>query len=937
MKPNLAPIVCTVVSILCAGVTVCAQTLSISSNDPPGAVRIHHSFDYALDHTDISSITPMIAVGNIGIFGMKPPLESDVPTTLAGVEGTFTLAPHKFGELTALGPPTMTVISVDFPKPDIYASMNPGDIFKILTASLNDEQWKSLTGPQGLSEADLNTDDQRELWTLALGFQGKVTIHKDDAEGHEIDKMDITNKLDQVRIHLNRKIEVILPTGENEWTLSNTENEHSRPQYTVDTTKSHSSAIAGFNPRMTVENTPKQSDIDFDNPALDAQIDTAGAVSVGALLTKIGAATRMDLVCDMHMELLPITMRPAAARVRAGDLLRAIAFDVSGAYRKVGPLYILTNDVMGLGTKAALIKEYELRAQTAGAAPVHAAGEKIGTGHTLMDLSLVNPKIDFTQAQLDRFKNEQTLNFNPSQMSLQLAPNELSPSQLAQVESQFANAMKHTNSSPFQPKRDGKIMLNCVPILTAVMDGLDGDLRFPNLNADYFFEMPQSLVKQRIQAAIESASASPDSQWKRMGIVLTGTSWKTEFVGLSPRRALRVTASTPKQAAELVTQANILGFNELWFNVFPAPQPNREGTTDAAQYSASAVLTAALNAAKPLGIGIYAHIDLLRWPPTTSPTLRDRDIRGDDSAEAQVRNQSLNYRTADESLPDASALPVLVSPSAAVVRQTLLECHDNLRTLAGLSGVVWDDAGGPGYFPNIENRVDKLGYTVDNRVDYILRTHVDPIDLYSDYNGDGVDLELPFMSDIFFGPRDPGLPTPNEQNWENFRESKLTSLLKNLSGALYGDGRHAPDIFPIIAAEQTKHNGTWYGTWDSTLSPLPRYHQDIWAGPSTRQYPRAADKQAKMESRRTYALCYQVFHNPYPVMVSTTRASMLGKSWNGLVVKLVKKRSAAGTPGTVEPDSSVLASMIDSMNTLRPGTVTAIKQDNAIKHAVQTH
>jgi hypothetical protein len=87
----------------------------------------------------------------------------------------------------------------------------------------------------------------------------------------------------------------------------------------------------------------KPGDLGFDGKALDAPVGVSGAMPLGKAVEAAAKATGLTLRAD------PCFTRSSAAfigdaKLRTGDALRAIAFDVQGAWRRVGDTFILAYD-----------------------------------------------------------------------------------------------------------------------------------------------------------------------------------------------------------------------------------------------------------------------------------------------------------------------------------------------------------------------------------------------------------------------------------------------------------------------------------------------------------------------------------------------------------------------------------------------------------------
>jgi hypothetical protein len=123
----------------------------------------------------------------------------------------------------------------------------------------------------------------------------------------------------------------------------------------------------------------KPSDLDYSDTALDGYVPLAGAKTVEDLVKRIAEATRMEIHADVRYGQLAVHLRtaPGADSARAGDLLKALAYSVTGTIRRLtgdkGSAYVLTDDRVGLGTRHARIADWlRVRSRSLGSAKADA-------------------------------------------------------------------------------------------------------------------------------------------------------------------------------------------------------------------------------------------------------------------------------------------------------------------------------------------------------------------------------------------------------------------------------------------------------------------------------------------------------------------------------------------------------------------------------------
>lgn len=101
--------------------------------------------------------------------------------------------------------------------------------------------------------------------------------------------------------------------------------------------------------RTVVENRLKPSQLAYRDRAFDAKVQVPANATVAEILKKVSAATGKEVLSDLRVSDRRVTYFGTEAR--AGDLLEALAFAVTGTYRRVQDSYVLTSDLVGMGTR----------------------------------------------------------------------------------------------------------------------------------------------------------------------------------------------------------------------------------------------------------------------------------------------------------------------------------------------------------------------------------------------------------------------------------------------------------------------------------------------------------------------------------------------------------------------------------------------------------
>ncbi len=323
--------------------------------------------------------------------GAEAPASDASITDVASAFGGIT---REFGSVTALAPESMVVLNTQPDPPNIMADMNPFGAIKLLAASLDDAQWQALTSEHGLGMADLTDDAQRSLF-LASFRDHRLWVGSEDPALKSLpaeqrgDVRDVSGQIETTRIRMGQSATIRLHDTQGKTIYFSpgrpdaAQRLHTwRPKYQPPLTR------YGATLKAAVPNTPKPSDLDWDTPALQASVSTAGLKTVGDLVSRIGQKTSLELYADPHYAAQTLTLRGTMSAAPAADLLRALCLCITGTFRKVGPAFVLTDDLVGVGVRRTQISQWEDSGEAirdrleeqAGSAMLH---RRIGSARTL--------------------------------------------------------------------------------------------------------------------------------------------------------------------------------------------------------------------------------------------------------------------------------------------------------------------------------------------------------------------------------------------------------------------------------------------------------------------------------------------------------------------------------------------------------------------------
>lgn len=723
--------------------------------------------------------------------------------TLSDISGEYGRLLERFGPVTALAPQTMTVVYSPPDTPNPYDGMPPSRVLKLLASTFTADQWKAFFSPAGLGYQDLTTDAQKSLFAAFFPGGHLVVIQdKPNATDDPLTKQDISgNALTQVHLRLGILMSVALQAAgkpEEHIFAGGDRPENAPVRYTMTNEQTYGADREfGAQVRESRPNLLKPSDLV--TSTLTALVPLAGIRTVRDLVIRIGLAQHLELYADARYAARTVTLAGVAKSAPAGDLLSALALCVCGTYRKVGPAYILTDDLVGLGVKHVLWKDFEAKA--ASLIPDAASSSPASSPYTAQDIPW-NPAdtVAFTPAQQAQFWKK--ARENPMQgvgnaFDLTLPFRQLSPAQQELAEQvQARNEKSHTETT-----LDGPVMLQAEPELTLTLPSLNGPVflydSYDNLLPPPALSPAEQAAQQtRMQAQMppQLRPALPDPTGSLRPVIQSFT-----------RRAVRL---APRDTAELIralAAMKTLGFNELWLQITPDPRLNAADPL--------LLLTQAAQAGRAASITVLPDLPLLRWAGA-SPALLDKDILGRTATEA---NKAAEYPQSD--------MYDTVTPFAPEVLDRLAGLVQSAGRLSNLGGMVWEDLTPAGYQafnlngfdPNMGS-VDALGYADAGRLALLRSVQVDPVDLYTNSSTDErAHVSVPDFDTDF------DLNRSLYNKWRSLRADSAKALATRLVSRL--TARFFPTAgavrLPLLVPPASDPFVSEYGSWDNFQGPLP--------------------------------------------------------------------------------------------------------------------
>lgn len=707
---------------------------------------------------------------------------------------------QEFGNVTAIAPLTMTVVYSPPETPNPYDGMPPGQILKLLSKTFTLEQWKAFLGPSGVGYMDMQEGTQKKLFE-SLFPEGHLLVIEDNPIGPNdlATKQDISGKpLTQARLHLGYMVSIALQyVGKpDEHVFAGTGETANAPKRYFMTNAQSNDVDHEFGALVheTLTNAPKPGQLPFDAAALTVPVPLVGIKTVDDLVAQIGKATRIEMYADPRYGARKVTVIGSAKSAPAHDLLQALAYCVTGTYRQVGPAFVLTDDVTGLGTRHALWKSFEEKAQAMlpGNGDVFAeTSPNPNMPYTVQDISWGGDPLAFTPAQREaywrKWRGNPEQSSNPM-MDLTLPFDQLTPAQqVVAQQAQQDNEKQHLDTT-----LDGTVMIQAEPMLELTLPALDGPV--------IVFQSYQGLLPYpSLTPAEEKANA------KRMEAEFPPPAGENVPVPIGPlrlvvrglaRRAVRIAPRTPREVTRALTALNTLGFNEAWIQITPAPKAAGDTT-------ALSLLAQAVGEAKAAGITVFPDLRLLRWGDGAPASLLDLDIAGKSGSKAFQEAGPDRYDT--------------VTPFAPDVSQRLRTLVQRISNMPGIGGMVWEEMTPTGYEGlkgNDQSPETEMGYAEAGRLACLRAAHTDPIDLYTNsFTDERAHVSVPGFGDF---NQDRALC----DKWRALRGQMAFTLARHLTSAL-PPLFNGPTRLPLIVPPSGSPYSSVYGSWDDFRQPPP--------------------------------------------------------------------------------------------------------------------
>ncbi len=734
-------------------------------------------------------------------------------TSLSNITAAFGETTISFGDVMAVAPSAMVLLNPNPGPPNIAADMSATTALSLLAASLTETQWSALTSEHGLGLSDLTDDTQRSLFH-ALFSDGHLYVGSEDPaladlpQEKRADVRDDSTQIDAVRVRLtqtahlylhNTKGGTIYESGDRPDAVSRLHTY--RPKAPL------LSAHHAVSLRAEVPNVLKPSDLDWDSKPLQISVPFAGVKTVGGLVTRIGQTTQLELYADPHYADKTLTITGPMTTAPASDLLRAVCVCITGTLRKVGPVYVLTDDLVGIGVQRKRLNDWEGQANTAenGIKSNMAPAMLERHGADVRKLQAFGDPLGLTPEEIAAVPPDQILPSIPTGLDSDYPFAKLAPAQQAWLrqraedyEAKKQSGELPSDGPPPEPDFTHNVSLRMNVRMQYLVPGesLPVDTDRSSLLISLFWPDITTLI------ALEKAKEDSAEEKAQALAKLPPPPSLSPLLHAGQRRAVLAHPYSAAEVDALIAAMQKLGLNQLWLNVF-------SGGANHIQTSAAYgtdILTEALNKTRGTGIQVYAHLNLLTWGTEPPDGVRDLTIDGKDSRQQAIADNAADpsptYDDDDNFIPFV-APSVTVSPVAPAVSQTLTTLMQGLAARPDLAGLVWEDAEPDG----------TLGYTPQTRLAFLRAARADPIDI-TDTGYSRIDLSLPLFDDPEVDAAQPDL-------WTKFRADADAALLRSLRAAAW-----RPSGPPLtLLLQQTSDNDDYFIDWSPKQLPSLREQQ----------------------------------------------------------------------------------------------------------------
>jgi hypothetical protein len=797
---------------------------------------------------------------------------------------------HHIGTLSVLAPAEMVVLNPNPGRLDDVPSRGQTGMTRFL-ASLTRAQWASLGGTHGIGRGDLSPQ-QQPLFDGVIPQPVRFMRHTTAAgpDGSLIESVAgggqaLPEQRAGVRLRLRRAVHVNVVTevrsaekhsGAAHFLTTPAPMKPGESWYSLATPASPAvpSETFGVALKQRLPNRLKPSQLDFSAAALGARVLLdVEATTVADLLRRVGTATRLELHADLRVGRLPVWVR--AERVgsaRAGDILQALCLAVTGTFRRVGPAFVLVNDVEGIAPRRARLEAWLDEARNGSLRKMRELGERVHEDGLLPLVELrPSPLIGLDNGLRSRLDAQEAVSVPPSALT------EFGKEMLRGVADAPAGASRTID----------------------VYQSVEAELIVPGYGILAARHLdPFGVLRPGREPAAQAADLPKDT-------VSLPTAMKVRAVCIDGA-ALR---DDPASAGRLLAEAKRLGLNQVWVGSGPDEAPE--------------ALAAAVGMVRGAGLAAWAAVSPLQAPRGLPDAERDRDRSGRTGAQLPVPAPELRRLDADLMVTPVTRWLGRVAATPGIAGVVLRGAVPPGYAFPAKRTHPFE------VIQYVRER-EAFGYSPELRLSFLRRHGADPIDLvwdasYSGWEQRARDLDLaPFFPAYDWVPRRPASAQGGEPSiyqgreavgglldqWDAVRAAANREALAAIGRTLHMTRPGGGSLSLWLEWPRPYHfNFPWYGRWDG-MAPLP----DIVDGPYVHVPPevrRFTDQALCAVDLAVGEATASRERSARALLRDLATAPVGRETWYGVTLDL-SRRDAAGA-------ASVLLSLLSPV----PGTASA--------------
>ncbi len=743
--------------------------------------------------------------------------------TVERVAAAFEKTTRYFGNVMAVGPQTCTELLTDFSRANAFADMPPDEAFTLLMGSLDDRQRTALASKAGLGYSDLTTATQKQIFLVLLPENEASASLAGRADDTSLGVL--RDKPNTVRFRVAQEVQLSCETTGDypaREIQDQGQNLTSGPKvYRLNSWNTYRNLdkVNGVIIRRDAPNIPKPSDLNYNAPAFRAAVSLRNIKTVGELIARIAERTKIELYADTGYEKKPLAWAAAGRKdaASASELLRALAFCVAGTYRRVEPAFVLTDDLVGAGTRRQMIQDFEEECEAERHQAIKDAEKAVKASPEHNKLNSFGDPLAMTTAQEKLPPPDPDAHDGLAEIAV--PREELTPAQQSAIEGYeaYVKANPGEFGGDWTPDFTKKIHVIKNTAVQMLINGVDGVV-----STDFGADLNGMFESEKKKERSSADDLKPFENMKKW--TDTAKKFSCRAVICRPRTAADVDAS--------LLRIEKMGFNQMWLSVFENGKARIPGTPfplDPACDPKTNLLTYAVSEGKKKGIAVCPVVDAYDWGKDAPKDLRLLTLRGEDSAQSALRRAKINALMPPDESENLSMQPWSDAPSPAVfvdltdarVQAALKDLLQKITSHTGIDRIVCCAMAPEGFseqdvwVPRKE-RAD-MGYTPALRLAFLRKRHKDPIDAIAPYfdgnyarantaisNADNRDYRMMRVM----------------QEWSKVRAEALTAAWQSLFGSAQGSAGNSR-LTLLMGNGGGQEIIRWFNEWNDSKGPPP--------------------------------------------------------------------------------------------------------------------